>query len=319
MGTPSLLRQFRSFYIRNYPNSLEEAIEYFNVLGGLGWEIDSDQNLNELIVEHILDNYGALHEQVSMMTLDTPLYNHILTAIARGDRRTHSAFKRARISEGVGMEAIEYLCQSGVLILESSREHAPKKAYPTQKLKKEIEHHQISDKLHFTTPFLRFWFAFVVPLSRSIEKGDYTELLERFDKRRLGFSSLVFEVLSIEVLKQACQNDLIIEVGSYWDRQVEIDILAKEASGRVIVAECKYTNTKINKTELSRLKDKCQLAGILPDRTALFSKRGFSKELLSLQDEKLLLCSLDDFKILLQDIDKDDEIEDFITIDYTSN
>ena len=314
MDTPSLLRQFRSFYIRNYPNSLEEAIEYFNVLGGLGWEIDSDQPLNKLIVEHILENYGALQNQVSMMTLDTPLYNHILTAIARGDRRTHSAYKRARISESVGDEAIAYLCKSGVLRLEPSRELAPEKAYPTQKLKKEVEHHQISDKLHFTTPFLRFWFAFVVPLRRSVEKGDYIELLKRFDERRLGFSSLVFEVLSIEVLKQAYRNDRIIEVGSYWDRQVEIDILAKEASGRIIVAECKYTNTKINKTELSRLKEKCQLAGILPDKTAFFSKRGFSQELLSIQDENLLLCSLDDFKILLQDIDKDDEIEGFITI-----
>ena len=315
MNTPSLLRQFRSFYIRNYPNSLEEAIEYFNVLGGLGWEIDSDQTLDELIVEHILENYGALHNQISMMTLDTPLYNHILTAIARGDRRTHSAFKHARISESVGNEAIEYLCQSGVLILEPSREHAPEKEYPAQKLKKEVEQHQISDKLHFATPFLRFWFAFVVPLQRSIEKGEYTELLQRFDERRLGFSSLVFETLSIEVLKEACQHDHIVEIGSYWDRQVEIDILAKEASGKIIVAECKYTNTKINKTELSRLKEKCQLAGIVPDRTALFSKRGFSQELLSLQDDKLLLCSLDDFKLLLQDIDKDDKIEGFITID----
>ena len=314
MNTPSLLRQFRSFYIRNYPNSLEEAIEYFNVLGGLGWEIDSDQTLNELIVEHILENYGALHNQISMMTLDTPLYNHILTAIARGDRRTHSAYKRARISESVGDEAIAYLCQSGVLILEPSREHAPEKAYPAQKLKKEVEQHQISDKLHFTTPFLRFWFAFVVPLQRSIEKGEYDELLQRFEERRLGFSSLVFETLSIEVLKQACQHENIIEVSSYWDRQVEIDIFAKEASGKVTVGECKYTNTKINKTELSRLKEKCQLAGIVPDRTALFSKRGFSQELLSIQNEKLLLYSLEDFKILLQNIDKDDKIEGFITL-----
>lgn len=314
MYRPSLLQQFRSFYIRNYPNSLEDAIEYFSVLGGLGWEIDSDQNLSELIVEHILDNYGALQDQISLMTLDTPLYNHILTAIARGDRRTHSAFKRAHVSESVGDEAIEYLCRSGLLILEPSREGPPEKAYPSQKLKKEIIQHQISDKLHFTTPFLRFWFAFVVPLRRSIEKGDYAELLQRFESRRLGFSSLVFETLSIEVLKQACKTKDIVEISSYWDRQVEIDILAKERSEDLIVAECKYTNTKVNKTELTRLKEKCQLAGIVAETTALFSKRGFSQELLSLQDEKLLLCSLDDFKILLHHIDADDKIEGFIVL-----
>jgi len=167
-----------------------------------------------------------------------------LSGIALGDRRTHSAFKRARVSEKAGAAAIDYLCQTGIIELELSRENPLEKEYPNQKFKKEIEKHQISDKLAFTTPFMRFWFSFVSPLYKGIEKGEYDEVKRRFRDREQSFSSLIFEQLSIELLKKEYEDDPIVEVGSYWDRQVEIDILAKTASGKIVVGECKYTNTQ---------------------------------------------------------------------------
>lgn len=308
---PPLLRQFRSFYIRNYPNSLEDAIDYFAVFGGLGWEIDTDRPLIELIEEVILDNYGHLHNQIINLTLGDKLYHALLSGIALGDRRTHSAFKRARVSEETGKAAIRYLCQSGIIELEPSREIPPQKVHPNQKFKKEIEKHRISDKLHFTSPFLRFWFSFVSPLYKGIEVGKYDEVKARFANRDQGYSSLVFENLSIELLKQSFDDDPVVEVGSYWDRQVEIDILARTRSGKVIVGECKYTNTKVNKSELSKLREKCSLAGFEPDITVLFAKRGFSNELLSLKGEHLRLFSLKHFKKLLEGIRPEEMIEGF--------
>ncbi len=303
------MQQFRSFYIRNYPNSLEEAVEYFAVFGGLGWEIDTDVPLQALIEELILDNYGHLHNLILDLTLGDTLNQALLSAIALGDRRTHSAYKRARVSEKTGHAAIDYLCHTGIIEREVSRELPPEKEYPNQKFKKEIEKHQISDKLNFTTPFMRFWFSFVAPLSKRIEVGDYAETKKRFANREQGFSSLVFEQLSIELLKKEFSDDPIVEVGSYWDRQVEIDILAKTVSGKVIVAECKYTNTKINKSELTKLKEKCALAGFEADECVLVSKRGFSNELMSLKDETIRLYSLDDFKLLLEEIRPEEMIE----------
>ena len=308
---PSLLQQFRSFHARNFPESLEVSIDYFAVFGGLGWEIDTDVALPSLIQELILENYGHLHNEVSFFTLNDPLYNTILTAVARGDRRTHSAYKRARVSTSVGDAAVEYLCKSGILKMEYSREALPQREYPTQKLKKEVEKHQISDKLLFSSPFLRFWFAFVAPLHKSVENGDYSQLLQRFQEHEQSFSSLVFEKLSIAFLKKQYVDDPIVEVGSYWDRQVEIDILAKTRSGKQIAAECKYTNTKVNRSEWGKLKEKCTLAGIENDLSILFSKRGFSNELLAVRDESLRLYELDDFKILLEDISPYELIEGF--------
>jgi len=37
-----LLKQFRSFYARNYPNDMERQIAYFSIFGGLEWQIDTD-------------------------------------------------------------------------------------------------------------------------------------------------------------------------------------------------------------------------------------------------------------------------------------
>lgn len=305
---PTLLHQFRSFYIRNYPDSLEEDIEYFSVFGGLGWEIDTDTPLIELIETVILENYGHLHNQILDLTLGESLNHALLTAIARGDRRTHSAFKRAHTSEKTGEDAIEYLCRTGIIEREFSRENPLEKKYPNQKFKREIEKHQISDKLAFTTPFMRFWFAFISPLYRGIQEGNYDEVKSHFADRHQSFSGLIFEQLSIELLKKECENDPIVEVGSYWDRLVEIDILAKTASGKVIVGECKYTNTKVNKSELSKLQEKCALAGFEPDAFVLFSKRGFSNELGTSKEKNVRLFRLDEFKAILKDISPDEMI-----------
>jgi len=149
---------------------------------------------------------------------------------------------------------------------------------------------------------MRFWFAFISPLSRGIQEGNYDEVKSRFSDRQQSFSGLIFEQLSIELLKKEFEHDPIVEIGSYWDRLVEIDILAKTASGKVIVGECKYTNTKVNKSELSKLQEKCALAGFEPDEFVLFSKRGFSNELGTSKEKNVQLYRLEEFKILLQDI-----------------
>jgi len=305
------LQQFRSFCFRNYPNSLEETIEYFCVFGGIGWDIDTDIPILELIEAHILENYAFFYNDICNMTLGDTLNHNILSALALGDRRTHSAFKRAHISEHAGIPALEYLYRTGIITIEPSREKPPTKAYPSQKLKKEVEKHQISDKVNFMSPFIRFWFSFIAPLHRGIERGEYEEFTQRYMAREHGFSSLVFEKLSIELLRHTSKDDPIVEVSSYWDRNVEIDILAKTASGKVIVGECKYTNTKVNRSELSKLVEKCTRGNIKADHYVLFSKRGFSNELTSLKERTLSLYALEDFTVILEELSTKDIIEGY--------
>jgi hypothetical protein len=53
------------------------------------------------------------------------------------------------------------------------------------------------------------------------------------------------------------------------------------------------------KSELTKLKAKAEQSGSMVDTYALFSKSGFSNELLALREEGLLLFDLDDLRQLL--------------------
>jgi len=239
----------------------------------------------------ILDDYRYIRNDITDLTGGLPLYHTILSAIALGDGKLHSVYKRSSVSDQVGDNAVEDLVEKGII--------------KVTKVKNS------DDRLYFTTPFLRFWFAFISPLFHGIQEGDYEEVKKRFENREQGLSSLIFEQLSIELLKQNFQDDPIVESGSYWDREVEIDILAKTASGKIIVGECKYTNTKVNKSELTRLKEKCEKVGIQADIYVLFGKRGFSNELKNLKGADLRLWTLKSFKKLIENLDDKDKIQGF--------
>ncbi|MEA2092254.1 MAG: DUF234 domain-containing protein, partial [Campylobacterota bacterium] len=197
--------------------------------------------------------------------------------------------KKANVTHEVGMQAVNELCELGVIRLEESR----------KKFTSWAQDYKISDKLLFNAPFIRFWFAFVSPLFKGVKEGNYKEVQERFENRRADFVNLVFEQLSLELLKLEFKDDPIVESGSYWDRDVEIDIYAKTASGKRVVGSCRYSNSKVKKSELTKLQEKCAIAKIEPDIYLISSKKGFSSELKSLKGENLKLYTLKNFRSLL--------------------
>jgi len=168
---------------------------------------------------------------------------------------------------------------------------------------------KIDEKLNFSVPFMRFWFSFISPFFKGIKEGDYKEVKESFTNRKEGLSNLTFENLSKELIKKSFKDDRIIEIGSYWDRNVEIDILAKTKSGKIIAGACKYSNAKVKKSELTKLKSKCEEADIQPDIFVLLSKSGFSNELKNEKGADLKLYALKNFKTLVEDLSEKDFIE----------
>jgi len=72
-------------------------------------------------------------------------------------------------------------------------------------------------------------------------------------------------------------------------------MLVETKSGKVIAGACKYTNSKIKKSVLTDLKDKCTKAKIDVDMFVLFSKKGYTSELKSLKGDTLKLFTLKNF------------------------
>lgn len=287
---PTLLQQFRSFYLQNKLSDLEIAIEYFSVFGGTSWNVDTTKPLFDLIAHKILKNYTYIHADITKLTYSNKLSHALLTACATGDRRVYSSYKKARLSREEGNEALHALLRSEIVELEYSLERPVR------------EEDDNSDKLNFISPFMRFWFAFVSPFYKTIKENDFSEVEKAFTNREQGFNDLIFEKLSCELLKKSLIEDPIVEIGSYWDKNAEIDILAKTQSGKLIAGACKYTNTKVKKTELSKLKEQCAKAELEPDIFVIFSKSGFSSELKTLKGDDLKLFTLKSLKPLVEEI-----------------
>ncbi len=159
-----------------------------------------------------------------------------------------------------------------------------------------IDENSVSDKLHFNSAFMKFWFGFVSPIFKGIQEGDYEEFEKRLENRKQEYIEQLFTLVSQDLIREKFTDDKIVEMGSYWDKDVELDIYAKTKSGKIIVGTCKYTNSKIKKNELNRLKEKALHVGINADIYVLVSKSGFSNELKSLKGENLKLFTLRNFK-----------------------
>ncbi len=292
---------FRDFFHRNLPNDMEQCIELFAIFGGLTQEIDIDQPLDVLLQRHILEPFEAHYHTLYAPLGDDSLYARLLHAVAIGDRRQDSAYRRAKIGKERGSEAFEYLRDCNYLVLERSREIPPIKIHPKQKFKKEIEHHRISHKFRFATPFLRFWFAFVFPHQSFIRNKNFAPFMEHFHTHYNAFVGFTFEELCnmyIDEMLTQRFDDVLIDSGSYWDREVEIDLLCETVNGETWVGECKWTNHKLNKKELHKLEEKCQHTHIIPDKTFLFTKRGFSNELLALRHPHLYCFDAEALEVL---------------------
>ncbi len=294
---PTILEQFRSFCFQNKPQELEQAIEYFSVFGGTSWSVDMTKSLEELIEGKVLKNYTYIHGDITKITQSDKVSHSLLSAVAMGDGRVHSALKRARISRNEGENAIDALCSKNLLKTEFPLESPPD------------SDEKIDEKLNFNTPFMRFWFAFVSPYFKTIKEGDFKEAKEQFANRKSEFYELTFKKLSMEVMKKSFKDDPIVEIGSYWDRNTQIDILAKTASGKIVAGVCKYSNSKAKKSELTKLQEQCEAAELTPDISVIISKGGFSNELKALKGEDMKLFALKNFKTLIEDLSEKDFIE----------
>jgi uncharacterized protein len=303
-----LLRQLRSFYARHMPSDMEHMIRVFSLFGSLEWELEIDKPIKEIIEKDILSKYDCLKKVIDeKINYDQDLAN-LLHAVAIGDRKMFSSFKRAGVSENRGGQLLNILENLDILEVDYSREAEPVKAYPSQKLKREVARNRITHKLSFKSQFIRFWFYFIKPFEVEIQMKRYDNFFDYFDEQMKSYISYTFEELSNLLLNKIYKKN-IVECGSYWDRKVEIDVLAFGENGDVIVGECKWKNHKITKNELSKLQDKCKKISLHVDTYVLFSKSGFSNELLKNKNEKLLLYTPSDFEILVKNVDKNDLIE----------
>jgi len=170
-----------------------------------------------------------------------------------------------------------------------------------------------SDRVFFELPFMRFWFATISPYYKSISEGDFSEFEQKWHKLRDNFSILLSNQLVLELVKQSVAekfaDDLIVSIGSYYDKHVQIEILAIRKSGKMLAGECKYSKEVAKINMINSLKEKCQKSELNIADYVLFSKNGFSSEVEEMKDTDITLLSHDHLSSLLDNLSKDDLLE----------
>ena len=291
--------RFKTFYKHLPYLEIEELITYFSIFDGYP-NLD-DLNNHEKLLENIENNILKKYQELKGMfhfSDDETLQKDIQTTLHRlaiGTRKHYSIYKE--LSKERGKDSYNYLFTHGIITREYSREK-PIIRLPNQPLKKELRGYKIEDKIRFSKEFYRFWFTFIYPNQDDLEKCEYNQLLTDIQENVDYFVSGFFEEISNSLIEHI-YKDKIVESGSYWDRDVEIDLFVKLKSGENLLGECKWKNHKVSKNTLNKLKKVGQKAGLRADYFALFSKNGFSKELENSKDKTLLLYDLESFKRLL--------------------
>jgi hypothetical protein len=295
---PTLLQHFRSFAHQNDIRDIDKALEYFAVFGGTGWDVDAGKSVETLIEEKILRNYEPLHQSMIRYTHNNPVYHRVLSIIALGTEHEHDVFKKAKIGRDRGEEAIDYLERKSLLRFDLSVEEPAK------------ESDALSDRLLFRLPFMRFWFAAISPYYQSISVGNFTEFNQKWQQLKGNFAIALSNLLVRELVKQSMaikvSDDPIIDIGTYYDKHTRIEILAKRKSGKILAGECKYSQEPAKIHMPNALKQRCEKAEIDTAEYALFSKHGFTTEVLELQSAGLALFTQNNLASLLDDLSEED-------------
>ncbi|EAJ5673078.1 DUF234 domain-containing protein [Campylobacter lari] len=217
-----------------------------------------------------------------------------LSVLSKNDRKRYSINKSIPHFQALGL--VSKLLEKKILILEKSQEK-PIVKNKRQKIKKELRSYSIQDKVIFKNQGLRFFFYFIYPNLNLITMKKYNELMGIIQENLEKYQSFTFELLCKEFLAKKLKVE---QVYSFWNYYCEIDLYYKKENFCVL-GEVKFKERKICKNILNTLKNKAKQLQIQPNLYVLFSKSGFSKELILNKERNLLLYTLEDFQFLIKD------------------
>lgn len=253
----------------------------------------SSSDLFESIKNDILPFYPLLSSKFKLDKQSAKAL-HIL---AKNSRKRYSINKQ--LGHFAASFTMNKLLERGFLQIEKSKEEKIKRK-KGQKLKKALRKYTIQDKVLFRNNFLRFFAYFLQPNENLILNKAYDELLAKIKKEFKHYQSLCFEGLGRELLESKFK---INSISSFWSNDVEIDLFYKD-SKLTVLGEVKFKDKKICKNIFNSLQNKAKILNLKPDYFVIFSKSGFSSELIKSKEANLLLFDFDELKTLLKDTDE---------------
>lgn len=271
---------------------LDRQLEAYAVMGGvpayLG-QYDHALDLYQNLEKNVLRPEAFLHEEPRFLLLqelrEPRNYFAILRALSLGNTRLNDIVQQSRLERTVVSRYLDILRSMGLV-----RRDVPATESAPEKSRRGL--YRVADN------FLRFWFRYVFPNTSDLEAGRTRLVLD--EKVRPEFASFVgpiFEDVVLQWLRRVegtrTWPERYRSLGRWWDRNAEIDVVGLEESGRVLCAECKWSERPVGTDVLENLVKKgAALPVSAPPETmnfAIFSRSGFTDALRRRRSDRVRL------------------------------
>ncbi|MFH5802243.1 ATP-binding protein [Haladaptatus sp. CMAA 1911] len=276
--------------------SPEERIYTWGIFGGVPYYLDGielDHDLGTTLTEEVLSQRGYLHnepEYVLRTELTNPnRYFAILTAIAAGKTSSNE------IAQAVGIDGKQISTYTQKL--ERLRLIEREVPLTEEKSKSRRGRYRILD------PLFRFWFRFVYGNEDRYErlgKDAYEAVIE---PELADFVSPEFEVLCQDGLPRLYPDKTFLDIGRWWYKNHEVDVVGFATDGTMVVGECKFTTAPLDYNALASLETHAEEIRWSPDtgetvttEYALFTRNGATQSIRETvaEREDIQLFTLDD-------------------------
>jgi uncharacterized protein len=250
---------------------VDQARVYF-LCGGIPAYLkrfDPRHSVETNVVRELLDPSGALHREGDFLLREelreVATYYGILSSLAAGVN-TSAAIARAG---GLDPRALHYylgqLLELGYIA----------KRYPLwsgRPAARDVRY-EIAD------PLLTFWFRFVSPNTSALaSRGPQATFNDRVRPHLDAYFGHAFERLCREALPELYRREQVsasFEVGEFWSKDVQIDVVGLRDDGWTDLGECKWGRVE-SATELAR-EIEAKLAGFPNPRNATIGRRVFTR------------------------------------------
>ena len=262
-------------YFKNFSDE-DKALAY-GVVGGTPqylMQIDDTRSIEENIKNTHLNPSSSIFEEPNNLlkqeVREPAIYNAVITAIATGSSKMNEISNKIDEDTSVCATYIRNLITLGIVKKESP--------YGEKSTRKTV--YSIEDNM------FRFWYRFVPENISVISRGAVDLAYNRIAPELSSYMGGVFEDICKQylwklLLEGKCAVNFT-DLGRWWGAnpktksQEEIDIMGADKD-TVLLAECKWTNEKVDLGVLETLVERSTLFSYKKTHFYLFAKTGFTK------------------------------------------
>ena len=287
--------------------STEDKAICYGVTGGVAKYLalfDAKKSLDYNIKKLFFNTDGYLFDETKNLLTqefsDITLVNTIIEVIASGENQLSIIAAKVNEKEPTVLYSLNKLIEVGLV--------ERRKCITDEKNKKKTQY-ILRDSM------FKFWYSFIPKAYSVIEMGQgefyYDKVVKPVIHSYMG--SIFEDMCRYYTLEQGVQNRFgcfVTKVGTYWGTELiedkdgkksqiaaDIDVVAlSEVDKTVLIGECKFTKTKIDKEIYETLVRRAALISgkYRLKNYLLFSLNGYSQWVSEIDNDKLILITLED-------------------------